>query len=212
MAPGADPPPPPPYCFPLPTFIHFPSWDLCVSFGLRRTVDGSMTPKGFDVCHSAALTPQHPTYLFTGKSQTPSCAYDWPPTRQHELCVQCDSAAGLSAVLFTEWRRAYYWLLCCVTCKRPKDRDEAEETPVSIFANDADRREFICAGAAAGIAVGSSFPFLTASHAAGEDVECISPALRQGGQLLFEVRQNCRFQLTTSVSQTLAEPCCPVQP
>ncbi len=65
-------------------------------------------------------------------------------------------------MLFAEWRRAYYWLLCCVTCKRPKDRDEAEETPVSIFANDADRREFICAGAAAGIAVGSPSPSFTA--------------------------------------------------
>lgn len=55
-------------------------------------------------------------------------------------------------MLFTRWQRAYFWLLCCVTCKRPKDR-ETDETPISIFANDAERREFICAGAAAGIAV-----------------------------------------------------------
>lgn len=60
------------------------------------------------------------------------------------------------AVLFSSWRQAFYWISCCLNFER-REELQWDRTPIAIFANDADRREFICAGAAAGIGVSLSF-------------------------------------------------------
>ena len=63
----------------------------------------------------------------------------------------------LTAVLFMRWRDLHERFCCCLNGKRRKEKEEDSEIPVAaIFHNDAERREFICAGAAAGIAVSSA--------------------------------------------------------
>ena len=63
---------------------------------------------------------------------------------------------ALAAVLFMRWRDLHERIFCCINGKRRKEKEDDSEVPVAaIFQNDAERREFICAGAAAGIAVGS---------------------------------------------------------
>ena len=69
----------------------------------------------------------------------------------------CSTMQASSAVLFMRWRDLHERIFCCIKGKRRKEKEADSEVPVAaIFQNDAERREFICAGAAAGIAVGSA--------------------------------------------------------
>lgn len=65
-------------------------------------------------------------------------------------CGDHSSADG--AALFSSGQHAFSWIRCCLSLKQHKEI-KWDRTPIAVFANDADRREFICAGAAAGIAV-----------------------------------------------------------
>lgn len=60
---------------------------------------------------------------------------------------------ALPVVAFSRWKKFERWMLCCFSRKKEEGEVDEYEVPLSVIANDATRREFICAGASAGIAV-----------------------------------------------------------